>query len=165
LSKLGLVIIVASLAALAGNSLTAFKSNYSSSARTLVTPESLESECDFFRSYTHEIIVSTNGTVELMFFPLRQILYPANDFENKSLLKATIDNWESVVFKPDRRGAYSITFSNIGEATVQISFTIATYRTFEWDFLYDSLIIAAAGGVLSLAGLLVEKAFKRRQTP
>jgi multidrug transporter EmrE-like cation transporter len=41
---------------------------------------------------------------------------------------------------------------------------ILATRVFEWDFFYDSLTVAASGGVLTIAGIVIEKVLKRGRT-
>jgi len=181
LFKLGLIIIVASLSTLCGNSLTVFGRSGGSSYQTEVVPETYAGVCQFLVSYNYTVSINSNATVEFMVIPFNQLFEQYGRHNDHAIASVVIDNWGKLTFRPDRRGIYALVFMiadsettcyqclNLSEdfpiTQATVSFSMLTTRGFEWDFLYDSLIIATLGGVLTVAGLLVEKAFKRRRTP
>jgi len=182
LSKIGLIIIVASLSTLCGNSLTVFGRSWGSSYPPLqVVPETYAGFCQFLVSYNYTISINSNATVEFMVIPFNQLFEQYGRHNDHAIASVVVDNWGKLTFRPDRRGIYALVFmtadsettcyhclnlsGDLPTAQTIVSFSMLTTRVFEWDYLYDSLIIAASGGVLTVAGLLVEKFFKRRQTP
>jgi hypothetical protein len=82
-----------------------------------------------------------------------------------AITSVVVDNWGKLTFRPDRRGIYALVLKAVDSEVATTSVSILATRVFEWDFFYDSLMIAVVGGALSIAGLVIEKFFKRRRTP
>jgi len=165
LSKIGLIIIVASLSTLGGNSLQVFGGSLSSSIpTTLVVPGTYAGDCEFLVSYNYTITINSNATVEFMVIPFNQLFEQYGEHNDYAIASVVVDNWGKLTFKPDRRGIYALVLRTSDSEVAMASMSVLVTRVFEWDFLYDSLIIAAIGGILSIAGLVVEKVFKRSKT-
>lgn len=165
LSKLGLMIIAASLSALCGNSLTVFRGSVGSpSPRVEVLPETYGGICQLLVSYNYSITINSDEPVEFMVIPFNQLFEQYGKHSDYAIASMVIENWGKLTFKPYRRGIYALALRTADSEAAMASFSILAIRVFELDFLYDSLIIAASGGLLSLAGLLIEKGLKRRQT-
>ena len=165
LSKIGLIIIVASLSALCGNSFIIFRGSGGSSLPMVrVVPETYAGVCTFLVSYNYTMTINSNATVEFMVIPFNHLFEQYGKHNDYAIANLTIDNWGKLTFKPDKRGVYALVFKTANSEVAMVSFSMLTTRGFEWDFLWDSFIIAASGGVLILAGFLVEKVFNRRQT-
>jgi len=164
LSKLGLIIIAASISALCGNSLTVFRGSGGSSYPTVqVVPETYDGVCQFLVSYNYTLTINSNGTVEFMVIPFIYLFEQYGRHNDYAVASVVIDNWGKLTFKPDRRGIYALVLKTADSDVALASFSILTIRIFEWDFLWDSLAIVAVGGILAIAGLIVERFFKRGQ--
>ena len=166
LFKLGLVIIVASLSALSGNALTVFRGTGGSSLSTInATPETYVGVFQFLTSYNYTVSINSNATVEFTVIPFNHMFEQYGDPSDYAIASEVVDNWGKLTFRPDRRGIYALVLKAVDSEVATTSVSILVTRVFEWDFFYDSLIIASLGGALSISGLVVEKVFKRRRTP
>jgi hypothetical protein len=166
LFKLGLVIIVASLSALCGNTLTVFRGTIGSSLPTVnAAPETYAGVFQFLVSYNYTVSINSNATVEFMVIPFNHMFEQYGNPSDYAITSVVVDNWGKLTFRPDRRGIYALVLKAVDSEVATTSVSILATRVFEWDFFYDSLMIAVVGGALSIAGLVIEKFFKRRRTP
>ena len=165
LFKLGLIIIVASLSTLCGNSLKVFGGSLNSSVpTTLVVPGTYAGDCEFLVSYNYAVTINSNATLEFMVIPFNHLFEQYGEHNDYAITSVVVDHWGKLTFRPDRRGVYAFVLKTVDSEVALASVGILVTRVFEWDFFYDSLIIAVVGGALSIAGLVIEKVFKRRKT-
>lgn len=163
LFKLGLIIVVASLSAFCGRSFTAFRAGGSLTESIWVEPRVYSGYCTFLASYNYSVVINSNATLKFMVIPFNHLFEPYERYGDYAVASTVIDGWGKLVFKPPRRGIYGLIFRTLDSGGAIGSLTMLATGIFEWDFLWDSLIITTVGAILSLAGLLVEKGFKRRR--
>jgi len=165
ISKLGLIIIVASLSTLCGNTLQIFGGSLNSYIpTTLVMPGTYAGDCEFLVSYNYAVTINSNATIEFMVIPFNQLFEQYGEHSDHAITNAVVENWGTLTFRPDRRGVYGLVLRTTDSETAMAGVGILATRVFEWDFFYDSLIIAVFGGALGVVGLVVERVFKRGRT-
>ncbi|MEM2939997.1 MAG: hypothetical protein QW304_00370 [Thermoproteota archaeon] len=163
LFKLGLIIVAASLSALCGRSFASFRSGVNLSENIWIEPGPDYGSCMFLASYNYSAVINSNATLEFMVIPFNHLFEPYERYGDYAVASAVIDGWGKLSFKPPRRGIYALVFRTLDSGGAIGSLTMLSTGIFEWDFLWDSLIIATFGMIISLAGLLIEKGLKRRR--
>jgi len=154
-AKLGLVILVASLSALAGNIISdlRFFGSYSSSGPLA---SGISGKLVFLKSTEYSISLTTDGTVEFMVLRLGDMMRPDVNYAEMALAYQTISGGCEVSFRPDRRGVYALVFRNLSDRRLNLGYVFrAPTSIFEQDYLLDSATVASAGLALAAAGLVI----------
>jgi hypothetical protein len=162
ISKMGLIIIVASISTLSGEIISAFRGTAtipSSMPSMNVRPEVYEIQYTYLNSYDYNIMISAGRAVKLIIIPLCQIVQQ-NSLEEHAVYSAIIERLEGISFKPERRGTYFLIFK-AANSEASVSMNIYGSRTFEWGFFWDSMRVAVVGTIIFLAGLIYEKIYGR----
>lgn len=160
-SKLGLIIIVASLSTLCGEAVLTFRTPmiFPTAMPSIdVKPNFYAVECTYLENYNYSAVISSGRTVKFMVIPLSQLINQQNNLEERAICSAVIEGLKSVNFKPNRRGIYLLILEAL-EAETTASRNIYGSRTFPWDFLWDSVTVAIVGALIFLAGLLYDKTY------
>ena len=167
LTNLGLLLIVLSLSAFAGNYyfITLAPAWPVSAYPGGISPGNSPREAYLLKSYEYRIIAEARGgEVRILVLELYDFL-SQEGYSEKALLDEVVNGSRSLAFKPDRRGVYVLIYENPGNSTVSFAYTIIPNKEFEWDFFQDTVLVASTGGTLLLVGLLLEKASKWRNKP
>ena len=160
LVKFGLVLIVASLAAIAGNYTTTLRPEGYINYPRHVNPTESSRSCQIFKSYSYEALIdSGGGEVRFMVVNVWDFLASGGDIEKirNCLVNVTVSGSERVTFKPNRRGVYITIIENPSEEELFVGYALTFTREPEIDFIQDSLLITLFGSILTAAGLALEK--------
>lgn len=160
LAKLGLIILMASLSALAGNIVSNLRFLGSSSTSGYLQP-GISGELLFLKSIDYSISLTTDGTIEFMVLKLSDMMKRDVNYTELAVVYEIIRGGGEVSFRPDRRGVYAFVFRNPSGRRLSLAYVLrAPTSIFEQDYLLDSVVVASVGLILTVAGLIVGKRSK-----